>query len=184
MQVACSEHINASPERVFAASTDVERWPETISAITKTEVLTDGPVGAGTTFRETRVMFGKEASEVMTFARFEPPRGYTLTAESHGCRYETTFTFTPEAGGTRVDMNFRGEPQTFVSKIMAAVLSVAPARGTTTATTASPKSECGTPMTADSSTPGISSIASSISFGYTLYPPEMIRSLLRPTIVR
>jgi uncharacterized protein YndB with AHSA1/START domain len=122
MQITCSQHINASPERVFAASTDVPRWPETISAITKTELLTDGPVGIGTRFRETRVMFGKEASETMTFARFDPPREYMLTAESHGCKYETTFTFTPDAGGTRVDMNFKGEPQTFMSKAMAAVM--------------------------------------------------------------
>src|SRR3546814_700314 len=35
----------------------------------------------------------------------------------------------------------------------------------TTATTASPKSGCGTPMTADSCTPGIWSMQSSISFG-------------------
>ena len=39
---------------------------------------------------------------------------------------------------------------------------------TTTATTASPKSGCGTPMTADSTTPGTASSTSSISFGYTL----------------
>ncbi len=122
MQISCSEHINASPESVFAASTDVARWPETISAITKTEIMTEGPVGVGTTFRETRVMFGKEASETMTFARFDPPREYMLTAASHGCKYETTFTFTPEAGGTRVDMNFKGEPTTFMSKVMSAVM--------------------------------------------------------------
>src|SRR5262249_14841231 len=39
------------------------------------------------------------------------------------------------------------------------------ALGTTTAVTASPKSGCGTPITADSVTPGSSSSASSISFG-------------------
>ena len=41
----------------------------------------------------------------------------------------------------------------------------APGRGTTTATTASPKSGCGTPITADSATPGISSRKLSISLG-------------------
>ena len=43
--------------------------------------------------------------------------------------------------------------------------STAPARGTTTATTASPKSGCGTPTTADSATPGNSSRRPSISAG-------------------
>ncbi|MGP1309671.1 MAG: SRPBCC family protein [Phycisphaerales bacterium] len=125
MQIACSEYIAAPPEQVFAMSSDVERWPETVSAITKTEILTpgrDAKVGVGTVFRETRIMFGKEASETMTIARFEPPRGYTFTASSHGCNYETTFTFTPEGPGTRVDMHFKGEPQTFMSKVMGAVM--------------------------------------------------------------
>ena len=42
---------------------------------------------------------------------------------------------------------------------------VAPARGTTTATTASPKSACGTPTTALSATPGSSLSTPSISAG-------------------
>ena len=36
---------------------------------------------------------------------------------------------------------------------------------TTTAVTPSPKSACGTPITADSTTPGMASISLSISFG-------------------
>ncbi len=40
-----------------------------------------------------------------------------------------------------------------------------PDRGTTAATTASPKSGWGTPNTADSATPDSESIAASISFG-------------------
>lgn len=125
MEIACTEFINAPPEAVFVRSSDVERWPETVSAITRTEILTPGPdgkVGVGTKFRETRVMFGKEASEVMTFLKFDPPRSYTLTAESHGCKYETTFTFVPEGEGTRIEMRFRGEPQTTLSKVMGALM--------------------------------------------------------------
>jgi hypothetical protein len=49
--------------------------------------------------------------------------------------------------------------------------------GRTTAATASPKSACRRPTTAHSSTPGSASIPVSTSFGQTLKPPVMIRSL-------
>lgn len=122
MKITCSLHIDAPPERVFAAASDVRRAPEFINAITKIEVLTPGEVGAGTRFRETRVMFGKEATEEMTFAVFDPPRSYTMTADSHGCFYESVFAFTPERGGTRLDFSFRGEPKTTGMKILSAVM--------------------------------------------------------------
>jgi carbon monoxide dehydrogenase subunit G len=122
MNLQCNEHINAPIERVFAASTDVPRWAETISAITKIEMLTDGPVGVGTRFRETRKMFGKEATEEMTFTAFDPPNSYTLHAQSHGCLYESGFRFTPEGQGARVEFFFRGEPQTFGAKVMNAIM--------------------------------------------------------------
>ena len=54
--------------------------------------------------------------------------------------------------------------------------------GTRIATGVSPKSGQGTPITALSNTPGLSSKKTSNSFGYILYPPEIMRSLSRPTI--
>lgn len=122
MKIACSEHVDAPVERVFAVASDIERAPEVISAITKMDMLTPGPVGVGTRFRETRIMFGKEATEVMEFTVFDPPRSYTLVADSHGCHYMSTFRFTPEAGGTRVDFEFTGDAHSFGAKVMSAVM--------------------------------------------------------------
>lgn len=122
MKIACSEHVDAPVERVFAVASDIERAPEVISAITKMDMLTPGPVGVGTRFRETRIMFGKEATEVMEFTVFDPPRSYTLVADSHGCHYVSTFRFTPEAGGTRVDFEFTGDAHSFGAKVMSAVM--------------------------------------------------------------
>ena len=52
-------HVDAPPEVVFAHASDFRRAPEFITAIAKMEILTSGPVGAGTRFRETRMMFGR-----------------------------------------------------------------------------------------------------------------------------
>ncbi|MEX1023606.1 MAG: SRPBCC family protein [Planctomycetota bacterium] len=114
--------IAAPPEAVFAVSTDVPSWPEIVPAIDKTELLTPGPVGLGTRFRETRTMFGREATEEMEFLEFEPSTRYVLGAMSHGCRYRTTFRLTPVEGGTRLSMEFGAEPLTFFAKVMSVAM--------------------------------------------------------------
>lgn len=113
-----SVHIQSPPETVFEVFTDLERASERIPAIKSLEVLTDGPVGEGTRFRETRVMFGKEAAEEMEITRFEPGRGYAVTCGSCGAIFETSFTFTPENGGTRVDQHTSSRAVSLGAKLM------------------------------------------------------------------
>ena len=83
--------IDAPLDRVFEVFTDLPGTPGRISAITKLEVLTDGPIGVGTRWRETRVMFGREATETMEITAIDPPRSYSAAANSCGCHYETMF---------------------------------------------------------------------------------------------
>src|SRR5690606_37390928 len=85
-KIEVSRSVNAPPATVFEMLTDLEGAPRRIPAIQKIEMLTPGPVGVGTRFRETRVMFGREASETMEFVAFEPGRSYTVTAFSCGTR--------------------------------------------------------------------------------------------------
>src|SRR5688572_2713687 len=115
-------HIAAPPDVVFARATDFRRAPEFITAIAKMDILTNGPVGVGTRFRETRVMLGREATEEMTVTTFEPPRRYTLSAESHGSRYHTELTFVPDGQGTRITMTFQGTPISFMARVMSVLM--------------------------------------------------------------
>ncbi len=117
-----STHIDAPPERVFATITDLHGAAERISGIKHLEVLTDGPVGRGTRWRETRTMFGKDATEEMEITEFTPGVGYTTEAESCGCLYRCALAATPEDGGSRLTMTFESKPMTFVGKIMGAVM--------------------------------------------------------------
>jgi hypothetical protein len=115
-------HIAAPPAIVFARASDFRRAPESISAIVKMDMLTDGPVGVGTRFRETRIVFGREATEEMTVTEFESPKRYTLGAESHGSRYHTELSFVPDGQGTRVTMTFAATPLTFMARVMSVLL--------------------------------------------------------------
>ncbi len=121
-EVTIREQIAAPPEQVFAVASDFANVPKAIKGIVRVEMLTSGPVGVGTRFRETRKMFGKEASEEMTVAELEPPRRYVLVAESHGSRYRSELCFEPAGAGTEVVMNFRGEPLTFFAKVMSVLM--------------------------------------------------------------
>jgi carbon monoxide dehydrogenase subunit G len=115
-------HVAAPPDVVFARASDFRRAPETIAAIVKMEMLTDGPVRVGTRFRETRVLFGRAATEEMTVTALEPPKRYTLAAESHGSRYHTELSFAPDGQGTRVTMTFAATPVTFMARVMSVLM--------------------------------------------------------------
>ncbi len=118
-RITLNKFIDAPPERVFEVFADLRNAAGRVSAITKIEMLTDGPVGVGTRWRETRVMFKKEATETIEITAFDPPRSYTTLANSCGCRYECAFRFEPQDQGTRVTVEFAWTAQSLLAKLMA-----------------------------------------------------------------
>ncbi len=117
-KIEITEHVQAPVERVFALAADFANASERIGSIIKVEMLTEGPVGVGTRFVETRRMFKREAREEMEVVAFEPPHRYALAADSCGCRYLSELRFTGEAGGTRVVMTFEATPLSLLARIM------------------------------------------------------------------
>ncbi len=119
-----TERVNASPNTVFAIACDFPNAPGRISGIKKLEMLTQGPIGVGTKFRETRVMFGKEATETMEVVDFQPGRSYTLRANSCGCEYRTVVSVSPSSGGgtSEITFDFSGTPLSFGAKVMGALM--------------------------------------------------------------
>jgi carbon monoxide dehydrogenase subunit G len=122
--ITVSTHVPAPIEEVFAVYTDLEKAAERIPGIQSIEILSDEPFGEGTRWRETRLMFKKEATEEMWVSGFDPPRGYDVEAKSHGMRYRTEFRFEPEGGGTKVSWIFTGQALTLGAKIMAPIFNL------------------------------------------------------------
>lgn len=118
MRIKVETVIAAPIETVFALMTDLARWPDAISAIDRIDVLTDGPVAAGTRFRETRRMFGREATEEMTVAELSPPTRFVLTAFNHGTAYHAEHVLAATEGGTRLTLIFDGTPKTMMARLM------------------------------------------------------------------
>src|SRR5580658_1727792 len=113
-----SKSISAPPAAVFALFTDLSGAPGRIKDITKIEVVTDGPIGVGTRFKETRMMFGKECTEEMQITAFDAGQSYEVTCRSCGAEYRTAFHFTPENGGTRVEAHFHTRALSLMANLM------------------------------------------------------------------
>ena len=115
--ITANLHIAAPIEEVFAQATDFPAAASRIDGIVRVEMLTDGPVGHGTRWRETRILFGREASEQLEVTRFQPPDHYTLRARNHGTEYERSFRSVERNGGTDVELTFRATPVTVGARI-------------------------------------------------------------------
>ncbi|MEM8866280.1 MAG: SRPBCC family protein [Planctomycetota bacterium] len=116
--------INAPVDQVFALATDLSRAAEYIDGIDQIEILTEGPIGVGTKWRETRTMFGKQATETLDITGFQPPldvnspASYTAECESCGCHFVSEFQFHPAAEGTHVELQLTTRPITLFAKLL------------------------------------------------------------------
>lgn len=118
--MSVTRQVPAPRDEVWAAFTDLQAMPSMISGITRVEPL-DGhdTIVEGARWRETRTMFGREATEEMEAVEVVDGERYVVEAESAGTRYRSTFSFHDAGQGmTNVTMSFSGEPQTLAAKIM------------------------------------------------------------------
>lgn len=120
--VTVRQPCSAPVETVWAVATDLANAPAAISGISTTEVLSSGDFGVGTRWKETRRMYGRDASETMTITAVEPGRSYTAEAASSGMRYVTTWEFAPVEGGSEITMTFSGEPVGTLGKMLSRVM--------------------------------------------------------------
>ncbi len=116
--INASKHFNAPQDIVWEVMADLENAADRIQAIVKLEVLTDGPVGQGTRFRETRIMFKREATEEMEITAWDPPNSYTTEGDGCGCHSTCVITCEPDGDGTKVTMSMSILPLSTFAKIM------------------------------------------------------------------
>ena len=120
MKISMSELLEAPRSDVFNVFTDIENASERISGIRKLEVLSEVRRGVGLRWRESRVMFGKEATDEMEITGFDEPDSYVVEAESLGTHYVSRFRFQEvEPGKTQVVWEFEGRAKTLAAKLMA-----------------------------------------------------------------
>lgn len=114
-----ARHMNAPRDLVFQIATDAAHWAERIPGIERIEMLTDGPLGVGSRFRETRRIFGHESVEDLEVTAFESPHRFALQAYSCGALFISEHEFVPDISGTLVEMTVRTKPLRFFVRLLA-----------------------------------------------------------------
>ena len=101
-----TQHINAPAEKVWAVISDIPGSAATLSGIDSIQMLTEGPYGEGTRWKETRTMMGRSETVEMRVAQTDPPRSTTVKALQGGADYTTRFTLADRDGGTDLTLTF------------------------------------------------------------------------------
>ena len=122
--IRISDRIDAPPERVFDLFTDLHGGPDRLRPVKRIEVLTDGPIGKGTRWRETRIMMKRECTETLEITEFDPPSAYTAVCDSHGSVWTSEFRFKPDGAGTRIDLTMRCSPVSLCARLMSPISSL------------------------------------------------------------
>ena len=123
MQVSTSIEISKPKEDVWRAITDIENSAGMISSIIAIDVLDKPEVGfLGFKWKETRKMFGKEATEIMWVTDSVENEYYSTRAESHGSIYVSRLSLTDKGQSTVLSMSFSGEANSLSAKIISTLM--------------------------------------------------------------
>ncbi len=104
-----ARHLPANPDRVFEALTDLGGAGAWMPGLVKIEPA-DAPMKVGMRWRETRRMFGHEATEEFEVTRVDAPRRLALRVDgtkgsSKRGEYLFDYSLSPADGGTDVVLN-------------------------------------------------------------------------------
>ncbi len=120
MSLSVSEFIDAPRDTVWSVIIDIDNAQQHISSITDLQVLERPDNGIlGLKWQESRVMFGKEATETMWITDADPGHWYETTAHNHGMIYKSRLALRETAGRTELTMSFECEPQTLTARLFA-----------------------------------------------------------------
>ncbi|MFJ5698537.1 SRPBCC family protein [Arthrobacter sp. NPDC093139] len=118
-----TQHVNANPDKVWAVISDIPGSPGTLSAVESIQMVSEGPYGEGTRWKETRSMLGRRETVEMWVAQADPPRSTTVKALQGGADFTSRFTLAEREGGTDLTLTFGAEVlrPTVVSRVMMAL---------------------------------------------------------------
>jgi carbon monoxide dehydrogenase subunit G len=101
-----TQHIHASPEKVWSVISDIPGSAATLSGIDSVQMLSQGPYGEGTRWKETRTMMGRSETMEMLVAKADPPRSTTVKSLQGGADYTSRFSLAERDGGTDLTLTF------------------------------------------------------------------------------
>ena len=109
--------IDSDKSTVWQIIGDIENSSTNIDTIKEIEILEKASDGlTGLKWRETRIMFGKEATEVMWITDWGENTFYQTRAESHGAIYISRLEIDQINSGCVLKMSFDSQAESFGAK--------------------------------------------------------------------
>lgn len=113
-KITLTQHINAPADSVWAVVSDIPGSASTLSGVDSVQMLTEGPYGVGTGWKETRTMLGRSETVEMAVSECEAPGpdragGTTVKARQGGASYTSRFALAERDGGTDLTLTFGAE---------------------------------------------------------------------------
>ena len=118
MELSVFVEIEKPLEDVWKTIIDFKNCSNYVESIVKLEII-DEPKDTliGFKWKETRVMFGKEATETMWITDYVENEYYQTRAESHGSIYISRLSIERVEKHSKLTMSFSADAQTFFVKI-------------------------------------------------------------------
>ena len=117
-QFTTSRNINAPIERVFEAISDPSKFSEAVPHILNIEFLSDVKKGAGTKFRETRLMGKKEATTELEITECIDNDRIRIVTDSNGTLWDTVMSVKQADGHVQLNMAMDAQTSGFFANIM------------------------------------------------------------------
>jgi hypothetical protein len=115
--------VDCSVDAAFAYVTDPQKLPEW-QETAEVEQLTEGPVRAGSRFREVHVAMGRRIESITEVAAYEPDRRFDVRIVSGPVPIDASWLFAPKNGtGTRISFSASGR-LTGVKRLLQPLLAV------------------------------------------------------------
>ena len=117
-----TEWIAADPATVFNSIIGTGAAEHITENHVSMKKLTDGDVGVGTLYSETRVVNGTTATTELEVIGFESPSYYAVQAEVQGILTVYHYRLSAENSGTRLDLEAVVSSKTFFRKLLVPVV--------------------------------------------------------------
>lgn len=126
--VAVTRTIDASPARVWALLTNLRGRTSWSSSVDQVEVVSGGPFGPGTVWRETHTLAGgSPVTEEFQVSECQVPHLLVIRSPGSGADYRLTYRLVPvdvgrQRGGTAVTVEQVGHPNGATGRVLELVL--------------------------------------------------------------
>ncbi|MCA9061623.1 MAG: SRPBCC family protein [Planctomycetaceae bacterium] len=116
--VTASRMIQAPVETVFATVSDIRSFSKAVDSVTRVEFLTEQQTGAGTRFRETRRMNGREHTTELEVTEYILNERVRMVSTAGGTVWDSVFTVRPVGEAAELTLVMDAEPQSMLAKVM------------------------------------------------------------------